>query len=128
MIRRPPRSTLFPYTTLFRSIWQSHNLKPHRSKTFKLSGDARFLDKLTDVVGLYLNPPQQAIVIVRRRKKPDSSSGSHPARPAREEGPLRNDDACKRNGTTTLFAALELLQGRVIGQCHERPRHQEFLR
>src|ERR1035438_10169374 len=51
-----------------------------------------------------------------------------PARPALEEGPLRNDDACKRNGTTTLFAALELLQGRVIGQCHERPRHQEFLR
>src|SRR5260370_7399752 len=62
MIRRPPRSTLFPYTTLFRSnIWRSHQLKPHRVKSFKLSRDPHFLEKLTDVVGLYLNPPEQAI-------------------------------------------------------------------
>lgn len=71
------------------NIWNSHNLKPHRTKTFKLSRDAKFLEKLTDVVGLYLNPPQQAIVLCGR-KKPDSGTGSYAARPAAQEGPVRD--------------------------------------
>ena len=111
------------------SIWQSHNLKPHRSKTFKLSRDARFLDKLTDVVGLYLNPPQQAIVLcVDEKSQIQALDRTQPGLPWKKGrcGTMTHD--YKRNGTTTLFAALELLQGRVIGQCHERPRHQEFLR
>jgi transposase len=111
------------------SIWQSHNLKPHRSKTFKLSRDARFLDKLTDVVGLYLNPPQQAIVLcVDEKSQIQALDRTQPGLPWKKGrcGTMTHD--YKRNGTTTLFAALELLQGRVIGQCHERHRHQEFLR
>ena len=111
------------------SIWQSHNLKPHRSKTFKLSGDARFLDKLTEVVGLYLNPPQQAIVLcVDEKSQIQALDRTQPGLPWKKGrcGTMTHD--YKRNGTTTLFAALELLQGRVIGQCHERHRHQEFLR
>ena len=110
-------------------IWQSHNLKPHRSKTFKLSRDARFLDKLTDVVGLYLNPPQQAIVLcVDEKSQIQALDRTQPGLPWKKGrcGTMTHD--YKRNGTTTLFAALELLQGRVIGQCHERHRHQEFLR
>ena len=111
------------------SIWQSHNLKPHRSKTFKLSGDARFLDKLTEVVGLYLNPPQQAIVLcVDEKSQIQALDRTQPGLPWKKGrcGTMTHD--YRRNGTTTLFAALELLQGRVIGQCHERHRHQEFLR
>jgi transposase len=111
------------------NIWQSHNLKPHRTKTFKLSRDARFLEKLTDVVGLYLNPPQQAIVLcVDEKSQIQALDRTQPGLPLKKGrcGTMTHD--YKRNGTTTLFAALELLQGRVIGQCHERHRHQEFLR
>jgi transposase len=111
------------------NIWQSHNLKPHRTKTFKLSRDARFLEKLTDVVGLYLNPPQQAIVLcVDEKSQIQALDRTQPGLPLKKGrcGTMTHD--YKRNGTTTLFAALELLQGRVIGQCHARHRHQEFLR
>ncbi len=111
------------------NIWQSHNIKPHRTKTFKLSRDAKFLEKLTDVVGLYLNPPDQAMVIcVDEKTQIQALDRTQPGLPLKKGrcGTMTHD--YKRNGTTTLFAALEVLQGRVVGQCYERHRHQEFLR
>ncbi len=111
------------------NIWQSHQLQPHRDRTFKLSRDARFLEKLTDVVGLYLNPPQQALVLcVDEKTQIQALDRTQPGLPMKKGrcGTMTHD--YKRNGTTTLFAALEVLQGRVVGQCYERHRHQEFLR
>jgi transposase len=111
------------------NIWRSHNLKPHRVKKFKLSRDAKFLEKLTDVVGLYLNPPQQAIVLcVDEKSQIQALDRTQPGLPIKKGrcGTMTHD--YKRNGTTTLCAALEVLSGRVVGQCHERHRHQEFLR
>jgi len=111
------------------TVWQSHNLKPHRVKKFKLSRDPRFLEKLTDVVGLYLNPPQQAIVLcVNEKSQIQALDRTQPGLPIKKGrcGTMTHD--YKRSGTTTLFAALELLQEKVIGQCYERHRHQEFLK
>src|SRR4029077_7373944 len=111
------------------NIWQNHNLKPHRVKTFKLSRDAQLLEKLTDVVGLYLNPPQQAIVLcVDEMSQIQALDRTQPGLPIKKGrcGTMTHD--YKRNGTTTLFAALETLQGKVVGQCYERHRHQEFLK
>ena len=111
------------------SIWQAHNLKPHRVETFKLSRDPKFLDKMTDVVGLYLNPPQQAIVLcVDEKSQIQALDRTQPGLPIKKGrcGTMTHD--YKRNGTTTLFAALETLQGKVVGQCYQRHRHQEFLK
>ena len=111
------------------NIWRSHNLKPHRVKTFKLSHDPHFLEKLTDVVGLYLNPPEQAIVLcVDEKSQIQALDRTQPGLPMKQGrcGTLTHD--YKRNGTTTLFAALELLQGQVVGECYQRHRHQEFLK
>ena len=111
------------------NIWRSHNLKPHRVKTFKLSRDPHFLEKLTDVVGLYLNPPEQAIVLcVDEKSQIQALDRTQPGLPMKKGrcGTLTHD--YKRNGTTTLFAALELAQGQVVGQCYQRHRHQEFLK
>jgi transposase len=111
------------------NIWRSHQVKPHRVKRFKLSRDPRFLEKLTDVVGLYLNPPQQAMVIcVDEKSQIQALDRTQPGLPMKKGrcGTMTHD--YKRHGTTTLFAALEILQGRVVGQCFERHRHQEFLR
>ena len=111
------------------NIWRSHNVKPHRVKRFKLSRDPRFLEKLTDVVGLYLNPPQQAMVLcVDEKSQIQALDRTQPGLPWKKGrcGTMTHD--YKRHGTTTLFAALEVLEGRVIGQCFERHRHQEFLR
>ena len=111
------------------NIWRSHNLKPHRVKSFKLSRDARFLEKLTDVVGLYLNPPDQALVLcVDEKTQIQALDRTQPGLPMKKGrlGTMTHD--YKRNGTTCLFAALEVLQGKVIGQCFTRHRHQEFLR
>jgi len=111
------------------NIWRSHNLKPHRVKHFKLSRDVRFLEKLTDVVGLYLNPPQQALVLcIDEKSQIQALDRTQPGLPLKKGrcGTLTHD--YKRNGTTTLFAALETLQGKVVGQCYERHRHQEFLK
>jgi len=110
-------------------IWRSHNLKPHRVKSFKLSRDARFLEKLTDVVGLYLNPPDQALVLcVDEKTQIQALDRTQPGLPMKKGrlGTMTHD--YKRNGTTCLFAALEVLQGKVIGQCYSRHRHQEFLK
>ena len=110
-------------------IWQAHNLKPHLVETFKLSRDPKFLEKMTDVVGLYLNPPQQAIVLcVDEKSQIQALDRTQPGLPLKKGrcGTMTHD--YKRNGTTTLFAALETLQGKVVGQCYQRHRHQEFLR
>ena len=111
------------------NIWLAHNLKPHRVETFKLSRDKRFLEKMTDVVGLYLNPPQQAIVLcVDEKSQIQALDRTQPGLPIKKGrcGTMTHD--YKRHGTTTLFAALEMLQGKVIGQCYQRHRHQELLR
>jgi len=111
------------------NIWRSHNLKPHRVKSFKLSRDPHFLEKLTDVVGLYLNPPEQAMVLcVDEKSQIQALDRTQPGLPMKKGrcGTLTHD--YKRNGTTTLFAALELVQGKVVGQCYQRHRHQEFLK
>lgn len=111
------------------TIWRSHNLKPHRLKSFKLSRDARFMEKLTDVVGLYLNPPDQALVLcVDEKTQIQALDRTQPGLPLKKGrfGTMTHD--YKRNGTICLFAALEVLQGKVIGQCFTRHRHQEFLR
>src|SRR6195952_4335175 len=111
------------------NLWQSHNIKPHRSKKFKLSRDPKFLEKLTDVVGLYLNPPDQAIVLcVDEKSQIQALNRTQPGLPLKKGrcGTMTHD--YKRNGTTTLFAALDLLEGKVIGDFHKRHRHQEFLK
>lgn len=111
------------------TIWRSHQLKPHRVKRFKLSRDPRFLEKLTDVVGLYLNPPQEALVLcVDEKSQIQALDRTQPGLPLKKGrcGTMTHD--YKRHGTTTLFAALEVLRGRVIGQCYKRHRHQEFLK
>src|ERR1017187_2112623 len=111
------------------TIWRSHNLKPHLSKTFKLSRDPRFLEKLTDVVGLYLNPPDKAIVLcVDEKSQIQALNRTQPGLPLKKRrcGTMTHD--YKRNGTTTLFAPLDLLEGKVIGDFHKRHRYQEFLK
>ena len=111
------------------NIWRAHNLKPHRVKTFKLSRDARFLEKLTDVVGLYLNSPDKALVLcVDEKSQIQALDRTQPGLPMKKGrcGTMTHD--YKRHGTTTLFAALEVLEGKVVGQCFQRHRHQEFLR
>ena len=110
-------------------LWQLHNIKPHLSRTFKLSRDPKFLEKLTDVVGLYLNPPQKALVLCLDEKSQiQALDRTQPGLPLKKGrcGTMTHD--YKRNGTTTLFAALNVLEGKVIGQCHPRHRHQEWLK
>jgi transposase len=109
-------------------IWSARGLQPHRVETFKLSGDPNFEQKLVDVVGLYLNPPEKAVVLCMDEKSQiqalDRTQPSLPIKPGRA-GTMTHD--YKRNGTTTLFAALDVLTGTVIGQCLPRHRHVEFL-
>jgi transposase len=110
-------------------IWDAHGLKPHRVKTFKLSTDPRFTEKLTDVVGLYLNPPEKALVLcVDEKSQIQALDRTQPSLPLKKgrAGTMTHD--YKRNGTTTLFAALNTLDGSVVGQCLPRHRHQEFLK
>ena len=108
-------------------LWQLHNIKPHLSRTFKLSRDAKFLEKLTDVVGLYMNPPDKALVLcVDEKSQIQALDRTQPGLPLKKGrcGTMTHD--YKRNGTTTLFAALQVLNGKVIGECHGRHRHQEW--
>lgn len=109
-------------------IWKARGLKPHLVETFKLSNDPDFEDKLIDVVGLYLNPPENAVVLSVDEKSQvqalDRTQPSLPLKPGRA-GTMTHD--YKRNGTTTLFAALNVLSGAVLGKCLPRHRHQEFL-
>lgn len=111
-----------------RRIWHDLGLKPHRVETFKVSNDPRFTEKLIDVVGLYLNPPTKAVVLCMDEKSSiqalDRTQASLPMVKGRAST-MTHD--YKRNGTTTLFAALDVLTGKVIGQCLPRHRHEEFL-
>ncbi len=110
-------------------IWKAHGLKPHRVRTFKLSRDPHFVEKLQDVVGLYLNPPEHALVLsVDEKSQIQALDRTQPGLPMKRgrAGTMTHD--YKRNGTTTLFAALNTLDGKVIGQCLPRHRHQEFLK
>jgi len=110
-------------------IWDAHGLQPHRVKTFKLSKDKRFVEKLTDVVGVYLNPPDKAVVLCMDEKTQvqalNRTQPGLPMKPGRC-GTMTHD--YKRNGTTCLFAALNVLDGNVIGSCFPRHRHVEFLK
>jgi transposase len=110
-------------------LGQLHNLKPHLSHIFKLSRDAKFLEKLTDVVGLYLNPPDKALVLCLDEKSQiQALDRTQPGLPLKKGrcGTMTHD--YQRNGTTTLFAALNVLDGKVMGECHGRHRHQEWLK
>ena len=112
-----------------RRIWKQHNLKPHLVKTFKLSRDKRFVEKLYDVVGLYLNPPDKSLVLcVDEKSQIQALDRTQPGLPMKRGrcGTMTHD--YKRNGTTTLFAALSMLDGKVIGDCMPHHRHQEFIR
>jgi len=112
-----------------RRIWKQHHLKPHLLESFKLSHDPRFVEKLQDIVGLYLNPPDKALVLcVDEKSQIQALERTQPMLPLRPGLPARQTHDYKRNGTTTLFAALSLLDGRVIGDCMPRHRHQEFIR
>ena len=110
-------------------VWRVHNLKPHLTRTFKVSNDPRFVEKLIDVVGLYLDPPEHALVLCVDEKSQiqalDRTQPSLPMYPGRC-GTMTHD--YKRNGTTTLFAALEVAEGRLIGTCMPRHRHQEWIK
>ena len=110
-------------------IWRAHGLQPHRVRQFKLSRDPEFVPKLRDIVGLYIDPPAHAIVLSVDEKSQiqalDRTQPGLPLKPGRC-GTMTHD--YKRNGTTTLFAALDVLDGKVIGRCMQRHRHQEFIR
>jgi transposase len=112
-----------------RRIWHQHQLKPHLTKTFKISRDPNFVDKLHDVVGLYLNPPDRSLVLcVDEKSQIQALDRTQPGLPIKKGrcGTMTHD--YKRNGTTTLFAALNMLNGKVIGDCMPRHRHLEFIR
>ena len=110
-------------------IWKAHGLQPHRVKTFKLSKDKRFVEKLTDVVGIYLDPPDKALVLcVDEKSQVQALDRTQPGLPLKKGrcGTMTHD--YKRNGTTCLFAALNVLEGTVIGSCYPRHRNIEFLK
>lgn len=110
-------------------VWRQSGLKPHRVETFKVSNDPKFVEKLIDVVGLYLSPPEHALVLCADEKSQiqalDRTQPSLPLKPGRC-GTMTHD--YKRHGTTTLFAALEMAEGRLIGKCMPRHRHQEWIK
>jgi transposase len=110
-------------------IWKQHNLKPHLVRTFKLSRDKHFMEKLYNVVGLYLNPPAKALVLcVDEKSQIQALDRTQPGLPLKQGHRRTMTHDYKRHGTTTLFAALSMLDGKVIGDCMVRHRHQEFLR
>jgi transposase len=109
-------------------IWHSFGLQPHRSESFKLSTDPFLVEKVRDVVGLYLNPPEHAIVLcVDEKSQVQALDRTQPILPLRPGLPEQRTSDYERHGTTSLFAALEVATGKVIGECHRRHRHQEFL-
>src|SRR6202163_1834090 len=110
-------------------IWHANGLKPHLVKTFKLSNDPKFIAKLEDVVGLYMNPPDNALVFcIDEKSQIQALERTQPGLPMKKgrAGTMTHD--YRRHGTTTLFAALDVLEGKVIGRCMQRHRHQEFIR
>jgi len=110
-------------------IWKKHKLQPHRVESFKFSSDPEFAPKVRDIVGLYINPPEKAVVLsVDEKSQIQALDRTQPILPLRPGLPERQTHDYERHGTTTLFAALNVLEGTVIGQCQPRHRHQEFLR
>ena len=112
-------------------IWRAFGLKPHLQENFKLSTDPFFVEKVRDIVGLYLNPPERtrAIVLcVDEKSQVQALERTQPLLPLRPGQAERKTHDYVRHGTTSLFAALDVASGKVIGQCHRRHRHQEFLR
>jgi transposase len=110
-------------------IWHAFGLKPHLVKSFKLSKDPMFVEKVRDIVGLYLNPPDNAIVLcVDEKSQTQALERSQPILPLRPGLPERQTHDYIRHGTTSLFAAYNALTGEVMGHCHQKHRHQEFLR
>ena len=110
-------------------IWRAHGLQPHRVRQFKLSQDPEFVDKLRDVVGLYVDPPAHAVVLsVDEKSQIQALDRTQPGLPMKKgrAGTMTHDYI--RNGTTTLFAALNVLDGTMIGRYMQRHRHQEFIR
>ena len=136
---RPPAATQWSTRTMARAvglsqtsvrrIWNAHGLKPHLTRGFKLSNDKRFVDKLRDVVGLYLSPPDKAMVLsVDEKSQVQALDRTQPGLPIKKGRADTMTHDYKRHGTTSLFAALDVATGAVIGQCMRRHRHQEFLR
>ena len=115
--------------TMVQRVWRDNGLRPHRTKNFKVSNDPRFAEKLVDIVGLYLNPPEHALVLSCDEKSQiqalDRTQKSLPMFPGRLKT-LTHD--YRRNGTTTLFAAIELAEGRIIAECMSHHRHQEWIK
>jgi transposase len=110
-------------------IWRAFGLQPHRVETFKFSADPQFIEKVRDIVGLYLNPPERAIVLsIDEKSQVQALDRTQPLLPLRPGQAERRTHDYVRHGTTSLFAALNTATGEVIGKCHRRHRHQEFLR
>jgi transposase len=127
-VRSMAKAAGISYSSVQR-IWHAHGLKPHRVDTFKVSRDKNFATKVEDVVALYLNPPDRALVLcVDEKSQIQALDRTQPGLPMKKgrAGTMTHD--YKRNGTTTLFAALNMLDGKVIGTCMPRHRHREFLR
>ena len=127
-VRTMAKAVAISHTSVQR-IWAEHGLKPHLVSTFKVSNDPSFAEKVADIIGLYLNPPDKALVLsVDEKSQIQALDRTQPGLPIKQgrAGTMTHD--YKRNGTTTLFAALNVLDGTVIGQCMKRHRHQEFLR
>jgi len=109
-------------------IWKKYQLKPHLTKTFKLSKDPHFVEKARDVVGLYLNPPDKAIVLcVDEKSQIQALDRTQPGLPLKKGRLQTMTHDYKRHGTTTLFSALNMLDGKIIGECHPKHRQEEFL-
>ena len=108
-------------------IWRAFGLQPHRTETFKLSADPFFIEKVRDVVGLYLNPPDRALVLcVDEKSQIQALDRTRPLLPMRPGQVERRNHDYLRHGTTSLFAALDTRTGKVIGRCHQRHRALEF--
>jgi transposase len=126
-VRRLAKQLGLAPTTVHR-IWREHKLKPHRTRTFKHSTDPELVAKVVDIVGLYLNPPEGALVVcVDEKTQVQALDRTQPILPLRPGLPERRTHDYKRNGTTNLYAALEIASGQVVHACQPRHRHQEFL-
>ena len=115
--------------TAIARIWRAFGLQPHRSKNFKLSKDPQFVEKVRDIVGLYMNPPDHAIVLcVDEKSQVQALNRTQPILPLGPGVPARQSHDYERHGVTSLFAALNVKTGETISACHRRHRHQEFLK
>ena len=136
--KKPPNATHWSVRTMaahldlsasmVHRVWRANNLKPHLTKTFKVSNDKQFIEKTLDVVGLYLNPPENAMVLcIDEKTQIQALDRTQPGLPLKKGrcGTMTHD--YKRNGTTTLFAALDVASGKIIGECTKKHRHQEWL-